>query len=404
MKISYLINQYPKVSHSFIRREIVALERLGFDVQRISLRGWDDELPDVLDQQERERTRYVLKGGASGLLIPVLTTFMKLPIRFLEALRLTLKMAAKSDRTVIHHLAYLAEACRILPWLLGFGARRIHSHFGTNATDVAVLVGVLGRIPFSFTVHGPEEFMRPVGLREKIKRSAFVVGVSSFGRSQLSLWAPYADWEKIHVVHCGLERSFYEDAPECVPARTRLICVGRLVAEKGQFLLVEAAARLAARGFQFQIVFAGDGPIRPQLEELIENFGLRQHVHITGWISSAQVREEILRSRALVLPSFAEGLPVVIMEALVLRRPVITTFIAGIPELVSHGETGWLIPASSLDDLTRVLEECLTMRDDEILQMGERGRARAIERHAIEGQAAVLATLFRAHDSRDVDG
>jgi colanic acid/amylovoran biosynthesis glycosyltransferase len=402
LKITYLINHYPKVSHSFIRREILALERMGFVIQRVAIRGWDGALPDEEDRRERERTRYVLRDGPLALIVPTVLALLRSPARFLAAVRLTLKAARESDRALHYHLAYLAEACRILPWVTAFGARRIHAHFGTNSTDVAMLVHALGGPLFSFTVHGPEEFLRPIGLREKISRSAFVVAISSFGRSQLCLWTGYPDWSKVKIVRCGLEKSFYENAPNMPSVAPRVICVGRLVAEKGQLLLIEAAARLAVKGLSFELVLAGDGPLRPQLDKLIEDFGLRGCVRITGWISGDQVREEILAARALVLPSFAEGLPVVIMEAMALRRPVLATYVAGIPELVRHGETGWLIPAASVDELASALEDCLSKGSEELQRMGEVGRRRVIARHSIDEQAATLAGLFRGSSASDI--
>jgi glycosyltransferase involved in cell wall biosynthesis len=222
------------------------------------------------------------------------------------------------------------------------------------------------------------------------------VAISSFGRSQLYLWSQQSDWRKIKVVHCGLEESFYKDASPQPAAAPRLICVGRLVAEKGQLLLIEAAAQLARRGVRFELVLAGDGPLRAQLVVLIGKYGLEDRVRITGWISADAVREEMLSARALVQPSFAEGLPVVIMEAMALRRPVLATYIAGIPELVRDGETGWLIPAAAVDELTSAMQSCLAKTPEELQQMGERGYQRVIERHSIDAQAARLAELFRA--------
>jgi glycosyltransferase involved in cell wall biosynthesis len=394
LKIAYLVNEYPKVTHSFIRREILALERQGVEIQRIALRGWQGPLPDAGDRSERERTRYVLREGPLRLVVPTLLALVRSPARFLAALYLTLKMARQSDRALPYHLIYLAEACRIVAWLRQLGVRHIHAHFGTNSTDVAMLVHALGGPSYSFTVHGPEEFRRPVGLTEKIRRSAFVVGISSFGMSQLCLWARYSDWTKVKIVHCGLERSFYEGFSSPIPAEPRLVCVGRLVPQKGQVLLLEACARLVANGVKFRLVLAGDGQTRELLEGLIERLALKEHVRITGWISASDVRQEILAARALVLPSFSEGLPVVVMEAMALRRPIVATYVAGIPELVRTGENGWLVPAASVDELTKALQDCLTRAPEELQRMGENAYQRVVERHSIEDQAVKLARLF----------
>lgn len=396
MKIAYFVNEYPKVSHSFIRREIHALERRGFSVQRIALRGWDTPVPDEEDQREREKTQYVLRKSRLALLGAAVGAFFRAPVRFMKTLRLALRMSRDSDRPWIYHLFYMVEACAILPWLREFGALRIHAHFGTNSTDVVTLAHVLGGPPYSFTVHGPDEFFRAVGLREKIHRADFVVAISSFGRSQLCMWTPHEQWSKINVVHCGLERDFYDGAPalSSMPA-PRLVCVGRLAEAKGHLLLVEAAARVAAAGIAFELVFAGDGPLRPEIEALIAQYQLSGRVRITGWVSGQQVRDEILAARALVLPSFAEGLPVVIMESMALYRPVISTYVAGIPELVRPGENGWLVPAGSVEELARAIEACLSEEPHRLQQMGELSHRRAVARHSIDTEAGKLAELFR---------
>jgi len=398
-RIAYFVNQYPKVSHSFIRREILALERLGFEVQRIALRGWDGELVDAEDRRERDRTRYVLREGLAALFWSVLQMFLSAPMRFLRAGSLAIRMGWSADRPLPYHLAYFAEACRMLPWLQAFGATHLHAHFGTNSAEVAMLAHALGGPAYSFTAHGPEEFDKPqaIGLGEKIRRASFVVAISSFGRSQLYRWVEREHWSKIHVVHCGLERAFHEIAPVPPPVSRRLVCVGRLNEQKGQLLLIEAASRLAGKGIEFELVLAGDGEMRAEIEALIRKFGLSNHVRITGWISGEQVRSEMLSARGLVLPSFAEGLPVVLMEAMALYRPVLTTYVAGIPELVTPGESGWLVPAGSLDDLANAMEDFLGCSPDELARMGEAAHRRALERHSIDVEVAKLIALFHRY-------
>ncbi|WP_350012390.1 glycosyltransferase [Pseudomonas asiatica] len=398
MRIAYFINQYPKVSHSFIRREILALERQGVEVQRIALRGWDAELQDAEDSSEQARTRYVLQRGVKGLLAPSWQVLRAQPRRFFQALWLAMRLGLRADRAWPYHLVYLAEACQVLQWLKAGEAKHVHAHFGTNSTEVVMLANVLGGPAYSFTVHGPEEFDKPQFLHmgEKVRRAAFVAAVSSYGRSQLFRWVAHDHWAKVKVVHCGLERSFHEVAPVGVPTAPRLVCVGRLCEQKGQLLLLEAARVLAARAIAFELVLAGDGEMRGQIEALIARHGLQQQVRITGWISSAQVREEILAARALVLPSFAEGLPVVIMEAMALRRPVLTTYVAGIPELVRPGENGWLFPAGAVDELAAAMADCLAQPAEALQRMGEAARQRVLQRHDIDTEAARLASYFKA--------
>jgi glycosyltransferase involved in cell wall biosynthesis len=396
MRIAYLVNQYPMVSHIFIRREILALERQGFEVMRIALRGWDGELVDEEDRLERTRTRYVLREGSSALLLPLLRMLFTRPAHLMRALVLAWRMGRRAERPLPVHMAYLAEACRVEPWLREGGIEHVHAHFGTNSAEVAMLVNVLGGPRWSFTVHGPKEFDMPqlIGLAEKVRRCAFVVAISSYGRSQLYRCVEHRHWPKVQVVHSGLEATFFAAPGSPAPAVRRLVCVGRLVEQKGQLLLVEAVQRLASQGADFQLVLVGDGEMRADIEALITRHNLQAMVHITGRITSERLYAEILAARALVLPSFAEGLPMVIMEAMALRRPVISTFVAGIPELVCPGEHGWLVPAGDVEALAEAMQACLDAPAEILSRMGDAAHKCVLSRHDIDTEAGKLRTLF----------
>jgi colanic acid/amylovoran biosynthesis glycosyltransferase len=397
MTVAYLVNQYPHVSHSFIRREIAALEAQGVAVARFSVRPAPDDLVDPADLAERGRTTVLLAAGAAGLLLAAARALVTSPVRFVRALGLTVRLGHRSDRGVLRHLAYLAEACLLLRRLRAAGADHLHAHFGTNPAAVALLTRILGGPPYSFTVHGPEEFDRPeaLSLGAKIEHAAFVVAVSDFGRGQLFRWCGHAHWPKVRVVHCGLDGSFLGREPTPVPAAPRLVCIGRLCAQKGQLLLLDAAARLAKEGVDFTLVLAGDGPMRPDVDAAIRRHGFEAQVRVTGWLRNAAVRDEIRAARALVLPSLAEGLPVVLMESLALGRPVVATAVAGVPELVRPGENGWLIPAGSVQELTAALRAVLREGPERLTALGRAGAARVAERHDASREAAELAALFR---------
>ena len=260
-----------------------------------------------------------------------------------------------------------------------------------------MLLTALGGPPFSFTVHGPEEFDKPLSLhlQRKIQRSAFVVAISSYGRSQLYRWAVLADWSKVQVVHCALDAQFTDRVLQPVTHSPRLVCVGRLCEQKGQLLLIHAVQLLLKQGVACELVLAGDGEMRAEIEALIRDGGLTERVRITGWISGEQVAHELQAARALVLPSFAEGLPVVLMEAMALGRPVISTFVAGIPELVRPGENGWLVPAGDIEALADAMRACLEAPQDELTAMGAAGRERVLQRHCADVEAAKLAAWFQ---------
>jgi len=394
--VAYLVNLYPAVSHSFIRREILALEALGASVLRVASRGWDGDLVDPADVAERTKTHYLLQAGVGRLLASVFAAFASSPAHFLRAMRLAAGMARLSHRPLPVHLAYLAQACRLRELARDAGVSHVHAHFGSNATEVAMLCAALGGPRYSFTVHGPEEFDMPVALhlKEKVEHAEFVAAISSFGRSQLYRWIGHAHWPKVKVVRCSVDESFQQAVDAPAPAGKRVVCVGRLCEQKGQMLLLAAAREMVRRGHDIELVLAGDGPMRPELERLIAEYGLASRVHITGWVSGEQVRALLLEARALILPSFAEGLPVVLMEAMALARPVITTRIAGIPELVRDGQDGWLLPAGDCWALVEAWTALLECDRARLLAMGESARQRVLQRHSAATAAHKLIQLF----------
>lgn len=396
MKTAYFINQYPKVSHSFIRREVNSLEHQGFEIERYALRVDSGELIDERDKEELTKTKYVLQEPLWRFIQSFLLLIINNPVNVFKALNVTLKIGWKSDRGLLRHLIYFLEGCLIVRWTHRDKIDHIHAHFGTNSTTVVMLAHLLGGPKYSFTVHGPEEFDKPefISIADKIKNAAFVVAISSFGRSQLSRWVAYDQWEKIKVVHCGLEKDFYDRVIPEVKQNKKLVCVGRLCEQKGQLLLVEAAVKLIKEGEDLHLTLAGDGPMRADIEALIKKHDIASKIEITGWVSSERVRQEILDSTALVLPSFAEGLPVVIMEAMALARPVVTTYIAGIPELVIPNENGWLVPAGSLESLVLIMRKALQTSDEELQRLGSNARQRVIERHNIDTEAKKLSKYF----------
>lgn len=403
MAIAYLVNQYPKVSHSFIRREILALEALGLSVSRFAIRTCADELVDPADVQELEKTQVILARGVRGLISGFLRTALQQPLPLLRVMAIALQMGWRAHR-LPQHLAYLAEACILQQHLAQQGITHLHAHFGTNSTSVAFLAHQLSGVPYSFTAHGPEEFDRPeaLSLPQKICHAEFVVAVSSFGRSQLMRWCAAANWHKLQVVHCAVEDAFLSIPLTPPPAVPNLVCVGRLSEQKGHLLLLQAAARLAAEGLAFKLVLVGDGELRSPIETLIQDLHLQNHIEITGWASGATVQHHLLNSRALVLPSFAEGLPVVLMEALAVGRPVVSTYVAGIPELVEPGVTGWLVPAGCVDALTQTLRTVLSASPQDLQRMGAAGRQRVMQHHHALTEAQHLLHLLQPTASSPV--
>lgn len=398
MNIAYLINQYPKVSHSFIRREILQLERQGVSVTRIAMRGWQDSLVDPTDLQEREKTNFLLKNSPIYFLRNVLRAFFSYPKGFISAFIMCLKMARFSDKLFIYNFIYFTEACSLVFISKENNVNHIHSHFGTNSTEVALYTHLIAGISYSFTVHGPEEFDRPItiGLAHKIKFAKNVIAITHFCASQLYRWCDYSHWEKIKIVGCGLDSQFLDNNIDLSSREynNTFVCVGRLCEQKGQLFLLDAIKDVLASGVDVKLILAGDGEMRTQIEKKIQDYDLSKNVTITGWISSEDVKNYILNARAMILPSFAEGLPVVIMEAMALQRPVITTYIAGIPELVTHRENGWLFPAGDINAISEAICNCLSCSSSTLGQMGIKSYQAVKNSHDIAIEAAKLKAIF----------
>lgn len=408
MTIAYVLNTYPQPSHSFIRRELRALEQGGGGaVLRLAMRRPAVPLADPLDEAEAARTEYVLARGAGGLGRAVLARLVRSPGGWVRALMLALRAGRRSAVGRLRHLIYFAESCYVAQRCAAAGVTHLHAHFGTNAATVAMLAHALGGPRYSFTVHGPEEFDAPLALSlpDKLSRAAFAVAVSRYGRSQLCRWVAPAHWPHLHVVHCGIEPAVFPAPAPVAGGPPRLVAIGRFSEQKGHPVLVAAMARLVRDHPQAHLRLVGDGPLRGEIEAEIARLGLRGNVTLTGWLSEAGVREELARAQALVMASFAEGLPVVIMEAMAAGRPVIATQVAGIPELVRPGRTGWLVPPGDAEALAAAMAEMAAQDAQALTEMGQAGRARVLERHDAAREAAKLAGHFAGagHASRAGD-
>lgn len=395
-KVAYLTNIYPSPSHTFIRREICGLEARGYEIARYAV-NCGEKLVDPADQEEALKTTYLLNGSKLKLLLAALPVLLLHLRRLPSVLREMIAMHQRSDRGLIRHLAYLFEAARLMKDMARRGIGHVHVHFGTNAATVARFVFLLGGPTFSMTIHGPDEFDAPVAfsMREKVADAQFVGAITDYCASQLMRWSSYEDWKKIHRIHCTVPEEWFHATRPLPEDSKQFVCIGRLSAQKGQLLLLEATRKVLNAGGDFRLVLVGDGEMRPEVEGTIARLGLGEHVVLAGWQSEAQVREHLAASRALVLPSFAEGLPMVLMEAMAMQRAVVTTYITGIPELVHHSEHGWKVPPGNVDALADAMLAALRAPAAQLVAMGEAGARAVKERHNVATETAKLDRLFR---------
>lgn len=399
LRLAFLTTEYPKASHTFVRRELLAVEKLGHEIQRLSIRDALATCVDPADKAEAEKTTICLNQPKLGMIASALKVAVTRPRRFLDAVRTTYQLWKASDRGWIKHLAYLVEAASLLPVLERDNVEHIHVHFGKNAADVALMIKKLGGPGYSLMIHGPGEFDGPrtFSLGRKVAESRFTVAISHFATGQLRRWVEFKHWNKLHVVRCTIGEDFLKEIHPVDADSRKLVCIGRLTGQKGQLLLIDAVHQLVKQGIDVNLVLCGDGEMRDAIEARIAELGVEDHVEITGWIGEKEVRRHLIESRGMVLPSFAEGLPVAIMEALALGRPVVSTSIAGIPELLRNGENGWVIPSGCMDDLVQALRELLEANGERLNEMGRAGHERVKLQHHTDREAATLERLLLEH-------
>jgi colanic acid/amylovoran biosynthesis glycosyltransferase len=385
VRIAYLCNVYPAVSHSFIRREIEGIEAVGHEVQRFSIRAAKPALKDEADLHELALTQTVLGQGVARLGINLVGLCLSRPRKASGALGRALRLSGPGLGSKARHLAYWLEAAWLARRMEQLRVEHLHAHFGTNPAAVAAIVRAWGGPPFSFTVHGPDEFDAPVtlSLSAKVEAASFVVAITSFCRSQLMRWSSREQWSKIELIRCGLDDAILSGRQTVVSdTSTVFVCVGRLSAQKGLPLLLEACECLNRAGETFSLTIIGGGELRSKIEEEISRRCLQDTVKLAGVCSTPEMHQHLQSARAMVLPSFAEGLPMTIMEAFAYSRPVITTAIAGIPELVDT-DCGWVIPAGSVEALVEAMGMALHAPAEELARKGAVGQERVRRLHDV---------------------
>jgi len=401
MRIGYFTNQYPSVSHTFIRREILELERVGIDVVRYAIRSDRSSLVDPDDFAEYDSTAFLSRIPVSMGIWLIFRQFLRSPGSTLAAIRAALVLGWNSDVGVARHLAYFWAATLLVNRCELDRVTHLHVHFGTNPAAIALIAARMSRLSFSVTIHGYEEFYRAsfLSIEEKVRASSFVVSVSKYGTSQLMRVCSHSLWKKIATVYCGLDSKFLDTKEHPVVGGRQFCSVGRLCAEKAQILMVEAVAVLRQRGVDCELVLVGDGPMRKDVEARIGELGLGDRIFLRGSASGDQVKQEIIASRALLMTSFVENLPVGIMESLALGRPVIATYIGGIPELVTPNSNGWLIPAGDCIALADSMESALKLSNAELESMAIDCKRSVAGNHDIRTEVQKLKRLFEKVNS-----
>ena len=344
-RIAYMTGEYPRATDTFIQREVAALRRLGAHVETFSVRQ-PPAAEEVGPEQRAERTGtyYLLPPCAVELFKAHAGFLAKSPVRYLRALLLAIRLRPPGMKALGRQAAYFGEAGLVARRMLKHSLQHLHNHFSDSSCWVAMLASIMGGFTFSFTMHGPGEFFETMRWRldEKIRRALFVCCISDFCRSQGMIFGPPENWDRMLVVHCGVDPEHFQPIQH-QGRGSRVLFVGRLARPKGVPILLDAIAKLRESHPDVRLSIVGDGPDRQQLESTARTLGVESQVRFLGYQSQSQVRELLKQSDVFAMASFAEGIPVVLMEAMASGVPVVATRIAGIPELVEDGRSGFLV-------------------------------------------------------------
>ena len=399
VRMAYLVSRYPAVSHTFILREVRALREMGFEIETASVNA-PDRNASAMTEDEREemaRTYYIKGHGIGGALVAHLWGLAR-PLGYLRGLHYALSLGGWNLHRTLYGFFYFTEALMVARWMGRHQLKHLHVHFAMAAANVALVLKRAFGLGLSMTVHGPDEFYDVPGqqLEAKIDAADFMVCIGRFARSQLMKLSPSRLWDKFSVCPLGVDSHRYAPRPRsAVTGPFNLLCVGRLTPAKGQGVLIEAAARLRDWGRDFRVVLVGAGPDEAELKASVRALGLESQVEFTGPLNQEEVQARYAQADAFVLPSFAEGIPVVLMEAMASGVPCVTTRITGIPELIRDGVDGLLVTPS---DALELADTVTHLMDDPDLcrELGEAGRRRVEAEYELSRNVRRLGSLFKA--------
>lgn len=364
--ITYVVSQYPAISHTFILGEVNGIMSEGIDVNVASINQPDRPFEKLT---EAEQAAYQHTVFVKSALIKKLPQYLWSAVTasasgVVKSLWTAFKAGIRYPRTLPHQVAYWLEAMVVADMARKNNSSQLHAHFSTQGCTVAMLASEMTGVPFSITVHGPDEFyqVEEQHLEKKFSAANFIVCISDFAKSQVMKYTAFSDWNKLYVNNLGVDATLFRPS-EKQNATPTLLCVGRLCNAKGQGVLIQAAKILRERSIDFSLRFVGDGPDRKSLEAFTTSNQLNNYIQFLGKVNHDQVQVLQREADIFVLPSFAEGIPIVLMEAMASGTPCVTTHITGIPELFTHEHDGLLVRPGNATMLADALERLINDAD-----------------------------------------
>lgn len=366
--VAYVLTHYPRVALSFISGEIDEIEALGAAIHPFAMNKPD--AADLLSEDAKARSArtHYFKSGWLRLFGDFVASGLRHPVGMTKLLGRAITSARGDLPLTVRRISHLLQAASLARMCELRGIRHLHAHFGQAPATIAWFAAEImnvakpGSATWSFTIHGFQDFVDETIARLDLKAASasFVVCVSDFTRSQLCRLIHPSLWSRAKVIRCGIDLAHFDlRKPRRLDPTPRIISVGRLSSEKGQVVLLQACKLLAARGVKHRLTFIGSGPLEGLIREEILKNGMEDHVELAGEMPADAVRRELEDSDLFCLTSFAEGLPISIMEAMAVGVPVVATSIAGIPELAVNGETALAVPPGNVEALAGAIEKLL---------------------------------------------
>ncbi len=397
IKIAYLASEYPGLSHTFIFREIHSLRDLGYEVKTSSIRR-PANIEKMTNEEkiDADETFYIKSSSLLRIIKSHLGLLFRSPLKYFITLNDALSHSRSGAIGFFKAIAYFAEAGILLDWMHKYKISHVHVHFGNPAATVAMIATKYKTISFSMSIHGPDVFynIAPNLLVEKVKRATAVRCISFYCQSQLMRLVSHDLWSKFHIVRCGINPEIFLPRPEPENDIPELLCLGRLVPAKGQHILLEAMNILKKRGEKCHLTFVGDGEDRNSLEKLTRDQDLTKNVTFTGAVGQNEVHKYYNQADIFVLSSFAEGVPVVLMEAMAKEIASVSTCITGIPELIENGKDGVLVTPADTIGLADNLQKILSDKKLRV-EMGKKGRQKVLEMYDLNKNCRIMADFFQ---------
>ena len=398
-RVAYLNTQYPALSHTFIEREVSALRRLGLDVQTFSVRRPSEVGVLSADHTAAAADTHYLLETPWRLAGYVLLGFVIHPWRVTRTIAVAQRHAAPGVAARLRHVNYAMQAVRLGREMYRRGLTHVHVHMANNGAMVALLTCVYNRtIGYSLTIHGSAEFfeVEQGQLKLKAERAVFVRCISDFCRAQVMTWTDPRAWANFHVVHCGVDTTAYSSVGRTSDGPLRLLTVGRMVAIKGYPLLLDACRRLDDQQIPWQLTMVGSGDLVEHLKQQACQLGIGDRIVFPGAVGQDDIRRYFEHSDVMIISSFMEGIPVVLMEAMATQMPVIATNVGGIIELVEHGVNGWVVRAGNSEALADALAEADHDRP-RLVRYGASGRDKVQHAFGIDAVARAMLQLFQQY-------